>query len=141
MTDPSPTMTIGTLARAAGVNIETVRFYQRKGLLRQPHKPYGGIRRYAEADLTRLRFIRSAQRLGFGLDDIAELLALDDGTECQRARAMAEGKLSEVRAKLADLVRIEAALARLVIECQHARGNMRCPLISTLHQDQPAAKS
>lgn len=137
MTEPPAAMTIGALARAAGVNVETVRFYQRRGLLRQPRRPYGGIRRYDGADLARLRFIRSAQRLGFSLDGVAELLALDDGTECDQARVMAEGKLDDVRGKLADLSRIESALARLVADCRRVRGNVRCPLIVTLERGEP----
>ena len=69
-------LTIGVFAKAAGVNVETIRFYQRKGLLLEPDKPYGSIRRYGEADVTRVRFVKSAQRLGFSLDEIAELLRL-----------------------------------------------------------------
>ncbi|RCZ60771.1 MerR family transcriptional regulator [Escherichia coli] len=69
-------LTIGVFAKAAGVNVETIRFYQRKGLLREPDKPYGSIRRYGEADVVRVKFVKSAQRLGFSLDEIAELLRL-----------------------------------------------------------------
>lgn len=69
----------------AGVNVETIRFYQRKGLLPEPDKPYGSIRRYGETDVTRVRFVKSAQRLGFSLDEIAELLRLEDGTHCEEA--------------------------------------------------------
>ncbi|BBM05535.1 hypothetical protein HAALTHF_21370n [Vreelandella aquamarina] len=76
-------LTIGVFAKAAGVNVETIRFYQRKGLLPEPDKPYGSIRRYGAADVTRVRFVKSAQRLGFSLDEIAELLRLDDGTHCE----------------------------------------------------------
>ncbi len=78
-------LTIGVFAKAAGVNVETIRFYQRKGLLREPDKPYGSIRRYGEADVVRVKFVKSAQRLGFSLDEIAELLRLDDGTHCEEA--------------------------------------------------------
>jgi DNA-binding transcriptional MerR regulator len=73
--------------------VETIRFYQRKGLLPEPDKPYGSIRRYGEADVTRVRFVKSAQRLGFSLDEIAELLRLDDGTHCEEASSLAEHKL------------------------------------------------
>ncbi|MCW3717648.1 MerR family transcriptional regulator, partial [Burkholderia cenocepacia] len=72
--------TIGALATAADVGVETIRFYQRKGLLSEPHKPYGGIRRYGAADVARLRFVKSAQRLGFTLEEVGELLRLEDGT-------------------------------------------------------------
>lgn len=80
-------LTIGVFAKAAGVNVETIRFYQRKGLLREPDKPYGSIRRYGEADVVRVKFVKSAQRLGFSLDEIAELLRLDDGTTARRPAA------------------------------------------------------
>lgn len=86
-------LTIGVFAKAAGVNVETIRFYQRKGLLREPDKPYGSIRRYGEADVVRVKFVKSAQRLGFSLDEIAELLRLDDGTHCEEASSLAEHKL------------------------------------------------
>ncbi|MCL0167493.1 MerR family transcriptional regulator, partial [Klebsiella pneumoniae] len=69
-------LTIGVFAKAAGVNVETIRFYQRKGLLREPDKPYGSIRSYWEADVVLVKFVISAQRLGFSLDEIAELLRL-----------------------------------------------------------------
>ncbi|MDT9120488.1 IS110 family transposase [Escherichia coli] len=92
-------LTIGVFAKAAGVNVETIRFYQRKGLLREPDKPYGSIRRYGEADVVRVKFVKSAQRLGFSLDEIAELLRLDDGTHCEEASSLAEHKLKDVREK------------------------------------------
>ena len=80
MNESPETLTIGVLAEAAGVNVETIRFYQRKGLLPEPDRPVGGIRRYGAADVARVRFIKSAQRLGFSLDDVAQLLRLEDGT-------------------------------------------------------------
>lgn len=90
-------LTIGALARAAGVNVETIRYYQRRGLLREPARPHGGIRRYKKADLDRVQFVKAAQRLGFSLREIAELLRLEDGTQCEEASALAEHKLSDVR--------------------------------------------
>ncbi|UCE32334.1 MAG: Hg(II)-responsive transcriptional regulator [Burkholderiales bacterium] len=126
-------LTIGELAGGAGVNVETIRFYQRKGLLPVPERPWRGIRRYSARELGRLRFIRSAQRLGFSLDEIAELLVLEDGSHCSAAREQAERKLVEVRARLADLQRIEHALQALVQRCRAARGTVRCPLIGSLH--------
>ncbi len=128
------TMTIGALARAAGVNVETVRFYQRKGLMPQPDRPQGGIRRYGAAELGRVRFIKSAQRLGFSLDEVADLLSLDDGTQCEQARERGRKKLDDVRARIADLKRIEVALADLVQRCGSKRGRVRCPLIDALHE-------
>lgn len=126
------TLTIGVLAEAAGVNVETIRFYQRKGLMQEPDRPLGGIRRYGEADLARVRFIKSAQRLGFSLDEIADLLKLEDGSHCNEAREQAERKLTDVRTRLADLRRIEGALQGLIERCCAASGKVRCPLISAL---------
>jgi MerR family mercuric resistance operon transcriptional regulator len=125
-------LTIGAFAKAAGVNVETIRFYQRKGLLVEPARPYGGIRRYGAADVSRVRFVKSAQRLGFSLDEIGELLRLEDGTHCQEASQLAECKLKDVREKLADLRRIEAALSDLVGACHAAAGDVFCPLIASL---------
>ncbi|TFH86253.1 Hg(II)-responsive transcriptional regulator [Billgrantia azerbaijanica] len=135
MHDDTPGMTIGGLARAAGVNVETIRYYQRRGLLREPERPYGGIRRYGNADAERLRFIRTAQRLGFSLDEIAELLRLEDGTHCEEASSLAEHKLENVREKLADLQRIEHVLAELVHACHEREGRVACPLIAALHDE------
>jgi len=125
-------LTIGAFAKAAGVNVETIRFYQRKGLLPEPDKPYGSIRRYGEADVTRVRFVKSAQRLGFSLDEIAELLRLDDGTHCDEASHLAEHKLQNVREKMVDLARIEAVLSELLRACHSRQGNVSCPLIASL---------
>lgn len=126
--------TIGALAQAAGVNVETVRFYQRKGLLREPGRPQGGIRRYAQADLARIGFIKAAQRLGFSLDEVAELLKLDDGDGCKAASEKARRKLDDVRARLADLRRMEGVLSELLGRCDSARGKVCCPLIAALQQ-------
>jgi MerR family mercuric resistance operon transcriptional regulator len=130
------TLTIGAFAKAAGVNVETIRFYQRKGLLPEPDKPYGGIRRYGETAVARVRFVKSAQRLGFSLDEIAELLRLEDGTHCAEAGRLAEHKLKDVREKQADLARMEAALSELVRACHATEGNVSCPLIASLQEVQ-----
>ena len=127
-------LTIGALADAARVNVETIRFYQRKGLVAEPSRPSGGIRRYGTSELARVRFIKSAQRLGFSLDEVAELLRLDDGSHCNDARALAERKLQDVSERLANLRSIETALRQLIASCDAARGQVRCPLISTLQQ-------
>ncbi len=128
------TLTIGAFARSAGVNVETIRYYQRKGLLPEPDKPSGSIRRYGAADVTRLRFVKSAQRLGFCLDEIAELLALDDGTHCVKASRLAEHKLQDVRARMVDLARMEAVLGQLLRACRAQSGSVSCPLIASLQQ-------
>ncbi|MDE2358780.1 MAG: Hg(II)-responsive transcriptional regulator [Betaproteobacteria bacterium] len=128
-------LTIGGFAKAAGVNVETIRFYQRKGLLLEPERPYGSVRRYDAADVTRVRFVKSAQRLGFSLDEIADLLTLEDGTQCDEASNLAEHKLRDIQDKLADLGRMEAVLTQLVRACHSRKGNVSCPLIASLQQD------
>lgn len=128
------TFTISAFADAGGVNVETIRFYQRKGLLTEPEKPLGGIRRYGPEDVTRVRFIKSAQRLGFSLDEIAELLRLEDGAHCQEASSLATRKLVDVRERLADLSRMEKVLSELVGACNSRRGNVTCPLIASLQE-------
>lgn len=136
MSSASPDgLTIGALASTAGVGVETVRFYQRRGLLRQPDRAWGRVRRYSGADAARIRFIKSAQRMGFSLVEVAGLLELDDGRHCDEARVAAERKLALVRAKLADLERVEAALVTLVDACDAASGEVRCPLIDALQHD------
>jgi len=127
-------LTIGRLAAAAGVNVETVRYYQRIKLMPVPKRAAGGIRRYGAPELARLRFIKTAQGLGFTLEEIADLVKLDDGTHCKEAHDIAEHKLAGVRARLRDLQRIEKALARLVRQCEAQRGAIRCPLIDSLIQ-------
>lgn len=126
-------LTIGTFAKAAGVNVETIRFYQRKGLLLEPDRRYGRIRCYDTADVARVKFVKSAQRLGFSLDEVAQLLKLEDGTRCREAAELAGLRLADVRARLADLRRMESALSRLVKECSTRQGKVSCPLIAALH--------
>jgi MerR family mercuric resistance operon transcriptional regulator len=132
MGDNLENLTIGAFAKMAGVNVETIRFYQRKGLLPEPDRPYGSIRRYGEVDVRRVRFVKSAQRLGFTLEEIGELLRLEDGTHCDEASSLAERKLKDVRDKLADLARMEAVLSELVCACHAQKGNVSCPLIASL---------
>lgn len=127
-------LSIGGLAKAAGVGVETIRYYQRRGLLPEPARPYGSIRRYGSADLERLNFIRSAQSLGFSLGEVAELLRLDDGAHCDEASALAEQKLRDVRAKIVGLQSIESVLAELISSCHQRDDNIHCPLIASLHE-------
>jgi len=128
-------LTIGRLAAAAEVNVETVRYYQRIRLMPVPKKAAGGIRRYGASELSRLRFIKTAQGLGFTLEEIADLVKLDDGTHCKEAHDIAAQKLNTVRARLRDLKSIERSLSRLVRQCETHRGAIRCPLIDELIQD------
>ena len=128
-------LTIGRLADAVGVNVETIRFYQRKGLLHERDRPLGGIRRYTQTDVARVKFIKSAQRLGFRLEEIGQLLRLDDGMQCSAAGRLASRHLADVRVRLNDLSRIEAALAKLLKRCARHRGEVACPLIAALHAE------
>ncbi|TAJ51619.1 MAG: Hg(II)-responsive transcriptional regulator [Nevskiaceae bacterium] len=126
------TYTIGTLAQRADVHLETIRYYQRRGLVGEPDRPLGGVRRYTEDHVQRLRFIRHAQELGFSLDEVGELLKLEDGAHCREARTLGERRLADVRRKLADLQRIESALSVLVDRCGAVKGRVRCPMIASL---------
>ncbi|MGC8697962.1 MAG: MerR family transcriptional regulator [Halothiobacillus sp.] len=130
-------LTIGALAHKASVGIETIRFYQRKGLLSLPAKPLGGIRHYQLGDVARLKFIKSAQNLGFSLDEIMGLLRLSDGTHCAEASAMAEQKRQIVREKIWQLQQMEAALTTLIQACFERPDTMSCPLIAALHSATP----
>ena len=130
----APEMTIGELAKAAGVNVETVRYYHRRGLLPAPERPIGGIRRYPPAALARLRFIRRSQALGFSLDDVQALLSLDDGRTCSAARVIGDHKLADIRQRMRDLRTLERALKALVDRCAVTKGRVTCPLIEALAQ-------
>lgn len=134
MPDQPAGFTIGKLAAQADVHVETIRFYQLKGLLHAPERPYGGIRRYGDSDVARVRFIKSAQRIGFSLDEVVELLKLEDGTHCREASALATTKLADVRQRLQSLKRMEKALSTLVNACEAKRGKASCPLIEALNQ-------
>ena len=116
------------------MTVETLRYYQRIGLLREPGRPDGAIRRYGPADVARVKFVKSAQHLGFSLGEIGTLLQLEDGTHCGEARTLAQHKLDDVRARLAALRRVDSVLAKLVGECDDARGTSSCPLIAALHK-------
>ncbi|MDO6413263.1 MerR family DNA-binding protein [Sphingomonas sp. BIUV-7] len=120
-------LTIGALAQTGGVGVETIRFYQRRGLMRVPERA-GAIRRYAEADLRRLRFIRQAQAAGFTLEAIGELLALDASHDRAKARALTLERIAELDAKIALLTEARTSLARLAHECG-ASAKGPCPII------------
>ncbi len=120
--------TIAGLARAGGVGVETVRYYQRRGLMPTPDGG-GGVRRYGEGEARRLRFIRSAQGAGFTLKQIGELLALDAGQDHARARALAEARIVDLDAKIAELEAARDALRRLAKQCGAARSGP-CPILA-----------
>ena len=123
-------MTIGVLARTAGVNIETIRYYQRRGLIGTPRKPPGGVRRYAAHTLAQLRFIKRAQQLGFSLREIRGLLELGAGA-CVETRLLAETRLADIETRLHDLQAMRRTLARLIQACRAGR-EATCPIVESL---------
>ena len=129
-------LTIGALAKASGVNVETIRYYHRIGLLPVPTRAYGSIRRYTPDSLKRVRFIKRAQRLGFSLEDVARLLALADHAHCVETRILAEKKLLLVEEKLADLLAIQHTLKTLIASCSEASKEKGCPVIDSLVADE-----
>ena len=132
-------MTIGILARQGGVGVETIRYYQRRGLLHAPSRGYG-IRRYDDEDLRRLRFIRSAQAAGFTLEEVGELLALDATHDRARARHLAKARIAALDEKIADLEAARDALKRLARDCG-ASSRGPCPIITAFEQDCPVIKT
>jgi MerR family transcriptional regulator, mercuric resistance operon regulatory protein len=127
-------LTIAGLAREGGVGVETIRYYQRRGLLKVPARKGragngGGIRRYGNEDIRRLRFIRSAQAAGFSLDEIAELLALDASDDRPRARALARERILALNARIAELEAARNSLQRLAIACEAGTVGP-CPIIA-----------
>jgi MerR family mercuric resistance operon transcriptional regulator len=123
--------TIGRLARTAGVNVETVRYYQRVGLIEEPPKPLAGFRSYARETADRIIFIKRAQRLGFRLREILELLELGDG-HCADVRARAEEKRALVDAQLHELEALRGTLDTLIEACLAGDDDAHCPIVETL---------
>jgi MerR family transcriptional regulator, mercuric resistance operon regulatory protein len=127
-------VTIAGLAREGGVGIETIRYYQRRGLLKIPARKGsaghgGGVRRYGKDDIRRLRFIRSAQAAGFSLEEIAELLALDASNDRPRARALAKERILALNIKIAELEAARNSLQRLALACEAGTVGP-CPIIA-----------
>ena len=122
-------LTIGALAREACVGVETIRFYQRRGLLDEPPRA-GGIRRYDGRHVERVRFIKRAQAAGFTLAEIGELIALDAGDDRARARELANARIAALDARIAQLSEARAALRRLAAECGEGREGP-CPIIAS----------
>lgn len=128
----STNLSIGKLARAAGVGVETVRFYQRRKLIREPPRPHGGVRRYTADDAARIRFIKAAQDLGFTLSEVADLLRLEQGGACADVQRIAERKLDDVRRRIVRLRRMDRALSGLLKACRTKKSPLSCPIIETL---------
>jgi MerR family mercuric resistance operon transcriptional regulator len=129
--------TIGGVARAAGVNVETVRYYQRTGLVPVPKRVFGSFREYPPQIVTRVRFIKRAQQLGFTLAEVKNLLALEDGRSCRKAQSLAVMKLETIEARIADLNHMRRTLKDLIARCVAGGGKVRCPIIDTLGHESP----
>jgi MerR family mercuric resistance operon transcriptional regulator len=123
--------TISQLAKSAGVNVETIRYYERQNLIEQPNKPPQGYRQYPEDTLTKVLFIKRAQHLGFTLAEIHALIELSTGS-CHEVQHLAEHKLDIVQAKIKDLKRLENSLKQLVTSCQSNPDTASCPVIDAL---------
>ena len=129
----SATSSASAAAKAAQVNVETLRYYEREGLLPTPPRGANGYRQYDDAALKRLRFIRRAQGLGFSLAQVRELLRLDDGLNCGAAQTLARDKLEVIERQIADLKRMQSRLRQTLAACERG-GRARCPLIDTLQE-------
>ncbi|GAA1580622.1 Zn(2+)-responsive transcriptional regulator [Kribbella sancticallisti] len=134
-------MRTSQLAEQAGVNSETLRYYERRGLLEQPPRTPGGYRDYPVDAVGLLRFIKRAQELGITLDEIEELLHLDTGgpDSCDTARALAEARKADLDARIADLQRMNASLEDLIDTCDLPRSDRHCPLLEAI-QNQPSGE-
>lgn len=127
--DAPSAMTIGTLAREAGVNVETIRYYQRLKLVPEPRRTHGSVRRYDRDTVERVRAIRRAQRLGFTLAEIATLFRLDAKRDRHQAHALSVEKIRDIEQRIADLHAMKDALARLVAACEADGGRPECPIL------------
>lgn len=126
------TLTISRLAASADVHVETVRYYQRRGLLHVPERPARGVRCYGAGDVSRLRFIRRAQAIGFSLDEIAGLLNLGGESSCEQMQRLVERKLADVRLRLGELRQLECDLEQMRVQCSHVPAGERCPTLDLL---------
>lgn len=132
-------MTIGQLAKASGVGVETVRYYQRLKILDQPTRAYGVIRRYGTDTVERVQFIKRAQRLGFTLVEIKALFRLDARRDRQRAHRVAQAKIAEIDQRLSDMASMRSALHQLASACAAGDAELPCPIIEAFRGRHPAA--
>lgn len=132
-------LTISRLAASAGVHVETVRYYQRRGLLPEPPRPRGGIRHYGATEVARLQFIRRAQAMGFTLSEITGLLKVRGKRACEQTRILTEHKLADVRQRIVELQQLEQDLVSLIVECGRASVDAACPTLSLLESTEGAA--
>ena len=127
-------LSIGQLARCAGVHVETVRYYERRGLMPKPARRASGYRPYSREDATRIRFIKRAQEIGFSLAEIADLLSLriDADVACDEVRAHAEEKMAEIDEKIRTLQQMRDTLKNLVVSCKARAPTGECPILEEL---------
>jgi MerR family mercuric resistance operon transcriptional regulator len=130
-------LTIGQLAKKTEVNVETVRFYERRGLMPKPLRRESGYRQYSDTDIARLRFIRRAKELGFSLKEILELLSLrvDPDTTCGDIRRRAEVKIADMEEKIKALQRMKKALTKLASTCRGRGPTSECPILEMLDSE------
>jgi MerR family mercuric resistance operon transcriptional regulator len=130
-------LSIGQVAQQAGIGVETVRFYERQGLLEEPARKESGYRQYQEDVVARLRFIKRAKELGFSLKEIKELLALrvDPDTTCAEVKGRALAKIADVEEKIQDLQRIKRALTKLTAVCRGSGPTSECPILDALNEE------
>lgn len=129
------------VAGRAGVNPETLRYYERRGLLLEPPRTPGGYRDYPTSAVQLLRFVKRAQELGFSLDEVEELLHLDAGgpDSCDAARALAEARRADLQARITDLERMRTSLTELIATCEQPRDRRSCALLEALEDPAPTA--
>ena len=130
------TITIGKLAKRADVNIETIRYYERRGLIPKPHRRDSGYREYSDETTKRILFIKRAKDLGFSLNEIDELLSLkiSPGTTCSDVKSKAEEKIADIESKIKILQRMKKALFKLSKECSGAGPASECPILEALEK-------
>jgi MerR family transcriptional regulator, copper efflux regulator len=141
MTPSTPSLTIGTVAKRAGVPIDTIRYYEREGLLPEPLRRASGYRSYNDSAVSRLRFIRRAKDLGFTLDEIRDLLALsaDRHRGVKAVRERAQQRLERIDARIAELTRIRKGLEQLIEACPGRGDPEQCPILRALADEEPQA--
>lgn len=128
----TPTLTIGRLAAAANVNVETVRYYQRRGLLPEPERPAGSVRRYGPAALRQLQFIRRAQAMGFSLREVQALQQVVGDSSCEQTQLLTARRLADVRRRISDLRQLEADLEKQLDRCVRTPVGTPCPTLDVL---------
>jgi MerR family transcriptional regulator, mercuric resistance operon regulatory protein len=133
-------VTIAKAAEAASVGVETIRYYERRGLLAQPTQYLGSYRRYDRNHVARIRFIKRAQELGFTLEEIQELLTLQDGTNRRKVQHIASVRLAEIRARLEDLRRMEGMLSHLLDDCREGK-SAKCPIMEAIVANEEPRKT